>query len=467
MDQSLAAAQFPNGIQTEYSAVVLQSQYFATMATITTTDPTIADPLLAFRRILSPSSPHQPILTTSSDLSADDKTDDITQATHLVFLHSIAQSFELSTPTRFVSAAAGNKQIDLRSIYFAWLKKDVAIPDYITEAQSVNEILAAKAAEEGKDEESAQKVIHLVFVERLDLITWLEGASEESEYIKPLEGVVPSGAAGDKAATAPGVGAAKTAAGAAGIVHVGGRPVKVIDPRLQEIYDGERKMGDRNTVLRGIRPTDFSHIRKTAELFLGRNRRSGQQPGKPGARPTSIAGSIPKPVSGSSRHNSVSPIVILSPSASSLLRMSNIKSFLQEGVYVPADHPTLATHTATNLLQVQREVNMGPRIQGSGVPSSHTASTRKPLRFILVDSTTDFKPDYWNRVVAVFTTGQTWQFKSYKWSSPPELFKRATGIYVGWTGEEVPAQVRGWGRGMGREGSAARQSNEQSLIDAK
>ncbi|KAI5299683.1 hypothetical protein KEM56_003041 [Ascosphaera pollenicola] len=91
---------------------------------------------------------------------------------------------------------------------------------------------------------------------------------------------------------------------------------------------------------------------------------------------------------------------------------------------------------------------MGPRIPGSAPSASYSSSSRKPLRFIIVDSTTDFKPDYWNRVVAVFTTGQTWQFKSYKWSSPPELFKHATGIYVGWTGEEIPAQVKAWGRGV-------------------
>ncbi|KAI5299348.1 biotin synthase [Ascosphaera pollenicola] len=333
--------------------------------TITSTDPAISDSLLAFRRILSPSSQHQPVLTTSPDLSEDDKTDDITRATHLFFSHPIAQTYELSTPTRFVSTAAGNKQIDLRSIYFAWLKKDVAIPEYIAEAQSVNETLAAKAKEEGKSEEDASKVVHLVFVERLDLITWLEGASEESEYIKPLEGATAAAGAGDQGVAGQGVGAAKTAAGAAGIIQVNGRPVKIIDPRLQEIYNHERKLGDRNTVLRGIRPTDFSHVRKIAETFLGRNRRSGQQPGKPGVKSVSSAGSIPKPITGSSRHNSVSPIVILSPSASSLLRMSNIKSFLQEGVYVPPDHPTLATHTATNLLQVQREMNMGPRIPGS------------------------------------------------------------------------------------------------------
>lgn len=69
-------------------------------------------------------------------------------------------------------------------------------------------------------------------------------------------------------------------------------------------------------------------------------------------------------------------------------------------------------------------------------------------RFVVVDSTANFKPEYWQRLVAVFTTGQTWQFKTYKWSSPPELFKHATGIYVGWRGEDIPREVKGWGRGV-------------------
>ena len=100
---------------------------------------------------------------------------------------------------------------------------------------------------------------NLVFVERIDLITWLESASEESDYIEPLK--LPDGEIAGAAARAADVagGAAVPTAGATGIgvtqTAPGGRPVKVIDARLQEIYNGERKMGDRNTVLRGIKPT--------------------------------------------------------------------------------------------------------------------------------------------------------------------------------------------------------------------
>ena len=109
--------------------------------------------------------------------------------------------------------------------------------------------------------------------------------------------------------------------------------------------------------------------------------------------------------------------------------MSNIKSFLQDGKNVPPDSTSSA-----NILHVSR-----------ALPS---IDEQRPFRFILVDTPEQFKPDYWNRVVAVFTTGQTWQFKSYKWQNAPDLFKHALGIYVGWRGEDVPQTVRGWGRGV-------------------
>ncbi|EHA22769.1 hypothetical protein ASPNIDRAFT_174605 [Aspergillus niger ATCC 1015] len=386
------------------------------------TDPSLQDPLLSLRRAIAAG--NLPTPTTSSDLSDQNATDDLAKATHLYFQHPLPQTIPLTTPTRFVSSSS-DSAVDLRSIFFAWQKKDVAIPEYIASAQELNESLKQKERKEGEEEE---KVQNLVFVERLDLLTWLEGASDESEYIKPLEGAAAAAAAAASAA-AQAQASANIASGAAG----GGRAAKVIDPRLQEIYNGERKMGDRNSVLRGIKPTDFSHVRKTAESMLGRNRsRPGQYPAgvKAGSKPQSMV--VPSPSAGLSQPRKASktqdPIILLSPSASSLIRMSNVRSFLQDGVFIPPDHPTLSMSNS-NILYI-------------------SLTSRKPTRFILVDSTANFRPDYWQRLVAVFTTGQTWQFKSYKWSSPPELFKHATGVYVGWRGEDIPREVKSWGRGV-------------------
>ncbi|KAL8991914.1 MAG: hypothetical protein Q9169_007536 [Polycauliona sp. 2 TL-2023] len=377
------------------------------------------DPLLRLRQSIAEN--EAPITTTSAD-PASDPTENLTIATHLQFSNP-HYSYSLDTPTRFISS---DKPVDLRSIWFAWQKKDVAIPDYIASAQSLNEEVSSK--------DGSSKVQNLVFVERLDLITWLEGASEESEYIKGLES--------DGSATR----SAQVASGAAGGVSTvpsggaGARGGRTVDPRLQEIYNGERRMGDRNSVLRGIKPTDFSHVRKIAETFLSRSRPSkshpthnpslpiGQKP--PLNTPTTTTSSIPPIPSSKHHHRRPDPIILLSPSASSLLRLSNIKSFLHDGLYTPPQ----TSSSQANILHLTRLLP--------------TIDPHRPLRFILVDTPEQFKPDYWSRVVAVFTTGQTWQFKGYKWQDPRELFKEVLGVYVGWRGEDVPGAVRGWGRGV-------------------
>lgn len=128
------------------------------------------------------------------------------------------------------------------------------------------------------------------------------------------------------------------------------------------------------------------------------------------------------------------PIILLSPSASSLLRMSNIKSFLENGRYTPPESSMATSSSSASILHISRLL---PSID-----------PMRPIRFIIVDTPEQFKPEYWARVVAVFTTGQTWQFKNYKWQNATDLFRHTMGVYVGWRGESVPETVRGWGRGV-------------------
>lgn len=121
------------------------------------------------------------------------------------------------------------------------------------------------------------------------------------------------------------------------------------------------------------------------------------------------------------------PIILLSPSASSLLRLSNARSFLEDGKFIPPD----AGGSTATMLHVQRTIR--------------AVDPNRPMRFILVEGSEQFKPEYWNRIVAVFTTGQTWQFKNYKWHDPDELFKHTLGIFVGWRGDQAPDNIRSWG----------------------
>lgn len=138
---------------------------------------------------------------------------------------------------------------------------------------------------------------------------------------------------------------------------------------------------------------------------------------------------VPKPLA-----RRPDPIILLSPSASSLLRISNIRAFLEEGNYVPPDSSSSSSSSSATMLNVQRII-----------PSLDPV---RPTRFIIVDTPEQFRPEYWSRVVAVFTTGQAWQFKSYKWQQPQELFKHSPGIYVGWRGDTLPGPIKAWGRGV-------------------
>ncbi|KAJ8114216.1 hypothetical protein ONZ43_g4956 [Nemania bipapillata] len=360
--------------------------------------PTDQDPLLLLRQSIASGSAIMP--TASADAAAPEVS--LSQATYLTFTSPTRISLPISTPTRFIS---NDTPVDLRSIYFAWLNREVAIPEYNSFASQLNQDLGGKG-----------QVHKFAYIEKLELMTWLEGASEDSECIKPLAGDK-DGSASTAAAALASKGTTAPVAGSA----LGRSGKGTLDPRLASIYNSERKMGDRNSVLRGIKPTDFSHVRKLAASFMTK---------KPLHPSSSNVASNPS-IASHQKQKRPDPIILLSPSASSLLRMSNIKSFLDGCQYVPPNSLTATSSTTANMLHINRLMK--------------DIDTNRPMRFILVEGTEQFKPEYWNRVVAVFTTGQTWQFKNYKWSNPNELFRHIPGIYVGWRGEQPPESVRAWG----------------------
>ncbi|KAK3718400.1 accessory factor associated with RNA polymerase II [Vermiconidia calcicola] len=385
-----------------------------------TAEPRTADPLSLFRKSIEQKAAPTPSTSSDPDTQADLDTS-LAQASYLVFNLQSSQdgdqhiAIPFTQPTRFISKTL-SRAVDLRSVYFCWLNKDAGAQEYITAVTQLNEEL--------KQAEKTEEVKNLIFSEKLDLVTWLAGevGEEDSDYIRSLDD--------NKQARQDADDAAATAKGGedvemrdAGLSDAVAR--KKEEERLREIYAAERKMGDRNTVLRGVKIQDFGGVRKHSALFLGKAR--GPQP--PAAPALTSNPALRPPVNASKPGRRPEPIILLSPSASSLLRMPNIKSFLVDGVYTAPD----SSSSGSNILHLTRTL---PSI------SSH------PLRFILVDSPDNFRPDYWSRVVAVFTTGQTWQFKNYKWQNPAELFAHALGVYVGWRGEVVPDTVKGWGRGV-------------------
>lgn len=197
----------------------------------------VADALYNLRLSIKASA--SPILTTSAEPTPADTVADLAHATHVSFNTDSGdhRTFALSTPTRF---APDGKAVDLRSCYFAWLNKDASVTDYFAAVQTLNEELPSGAG---------GSVQNLTFAQKIELIAWLSGETESSDSIAAIDGGALSTAAGNAAAIA----------GGKGVPVDGGRGIKVgsagkmVDARLLQIYDGERKMGDHNSVLRGTK----------------------------------------------------------------------------------------------------------------------------------------------------------------------------------------------------------------------
>lgn len=178
-----------------------------------------------------------PTLSTSPDPTPADTVTDLAAATHVSFnVNGAHGTFPLTSATRF---APDNQPFDLRSCYFAWLNKDASVTDYFAAVQTLNEDLPSGAG---------GSVRNLTFAQRIELVAWLSGETESSDSIAPVDSNAAAAAAGDAAAIAGGKGVPMDR----DLKRTGGG--KMVDARLLQIYDGERRMGDHNTALRGTKP---------------------------------------------------------------------------------------------------------------------------------------------------------------------------------------------------------------------
>lgn len=140
------------------------------------------------------------------------------------------------------------------------------------------------------------------------------------------------------------------------------------------------------------------------------------------------------------------PIVVISNSPTSLLNMFNIKQYLEEGIFV---HPEEARQRARGVADLVVSITSrgGAAVPGQGVGIGRrllVVDNAEAVNRLAASGATGAAADPWNRVIAVFTTGQSWQFKAYKWNDPKELFKNVMGVYVRWHNEPQSVNVRDW-----------------------
>lgn len=120
---------------------------------------------------------------------------------------------------------------------------------------------------------------------------------------------------------------------------------------------------------------------------------SGSKGGKEGVK-VSFAGKDLKP-----------PIIIIPDIPSYPLSVTNVRTFLEDGIWRPA---TRKDPKVTSVLISLRAPPAGSKRKISG-------------KFMVVDSVGTIEKDEWHRVIAAFVIGQPWQFKSWAWKTPIDV----------------------------------------------
>ncbi|GME92521.1 unnamed protein product [[Candida] boidinii] len=388
---------------------------------------------------------------------------DISQAKELKISNTDSSdeiSLDLESLTNFITKVGDNNSHStegsenkandtnhlLRTIYQCWLNKDSSTADYLTDCES-------------------KKITVISFLERQDLISWLNGSSTNSQYIIIDE--VPSTSASTvlpvPSSSESGASAAIPDSNAISADFISSRKATEENYRLKkrqlthqdelilkEIKLNERNLIDHNKALRGNKLIDFSNVLKECEYGImtplkrqkyahsSSSAAAGvSHPSKPTSsssipsKPKSSLPSFSSSSSSSKPTKNSDPIIILSPSASALLSMSNIKDFLENGKFTdPTVESSLNNKNNSNVVQLIR----------------NSKRFNKKIKFLVVNNVEKFftKPEYWDRVIAIFTTGQEWQFKKYKYSEPQRLFQKYKGFYVQYKGDSIPPKVQSW-----------------------
>lgn len=135
------------------------------------------------------------------------------------------------------------------------------------------------------------------------------------------------------------------------------------------------------------------------------------------------------------------PIIVVPAGYSDLFTMYNVKDFLQDGVYVPIHQKKDQGLRKDQAFTIVKEYN------------------GEEFKFKVVDSVNRFRDKEWyahyslptfiericrSCVVGVLVSGQTWQFKGWKWAFPLQVFKRVCGIHIHRQGSQLSDEIKKW-----------------------
>ncbi|WOL15280.1 hypothetical protein Cni_G24061 [Canna indica] len=125
------------------------------------------------------------------------------------------------------------------------------------------------------------------------------------------------------------------------------------------------------------------------------------------------------------------PIILVPSASQTLITIYNVKEFLEDGVFVPTD--------------VKMKAMRGPKPECVTVQKK-LSRDRVVAAYEVRDKPSAFKPEDWDRVVAVFVLGKEWQFKDWPFKDHVEIFNKIIGFFVRFEDDSVESAktVKQW-----------------------
>lgn len=278
--------------------------------------------------------------------------------------------------------------------------------------------------------------------ERKKVVDWLEGkGGVDDSRIQALggEGGTPPGSPTRAAPAIPSSSSQKPSASASGQHASPTKRRYVPDSHdletVKRIKESEIELKDRVTVLRGVKPNNFANVRTAWSDRLKKLKET--------SRSNSAATATPSAESKQRKPRNNYPIIIISSSPTALITMHNVKRFLQESTFEPSQDAKARSAAEGN----PKPEDMIPLYRKKTVIDSSGKEIETHSRYFVVDSVealSKFGADCWDRVVCVMTTGQSWQFRPYKWSEPRILFHHVKGFYVSWSNDPPNPRIKDW-----------------------
>ncbi|KAJ3301501.1 accessory factor associated with RNA polymerase II [Kappamyces sp. JEL0829] len=315
-----------------------------------------------------------------------------------------AHSIGLESEVWKVTDASGYKSYDVLSILFFYLKKDLDHPSYLQTCAS----------------SGLKGLSSITFMDRRDLLDYLTGVSESSSNLtgegSRKDVSQPAAAPGPKSDEAALFGFDLPKKRAA-LPDSTREDVKV----MKKLREFTRTINNPSNILCVKGTKTFANVEKPAfSAFMSTNVK------KLGSAPVSSSKSSKDKAKSSgkstARHltavDDKEPYIIIVPAAvTSLLTLENVKEFLIDQKFVSTEDIRKNGEKKPLAVSLTRD----PK---KLAPGAHGV-------FKVVDSIEGIKGK-WDRIVAVFCTGQEWQFKGWKWEKPVDIFSRATSLLQDW-----------------------------------